>query len=275
MPGAPAWLVSIDQSLGAMHGSHNGQFLSLRGVKIESGMSGSPILNADGAAIGLISTSSEDDDMGNMHPEHHGTSPTMAVDANSDGTARGMTFKEFTDEQWAALRAVRDDWPEGVDWSEFRRKLDGQGRMYWSQHEGRKQFGLPPKMRKRLEGLLRQSRKLQGDLSSLPRHVLYGAPDFGFNAVEEWLQNWLFIYKSLEGPDAFGFSGRSDYYRDMLCKWLVVEWGDTLGGELSFARDQYEVPYGPLIDFLSITLTAILGKAPGPSGLAKIIDQYR
>jgi hypothetical protein len=75
VPEAPAWLVSIDQSLGAMHGSHNGRFLSLRGVKIESGMSGSPILNADGAAIGLISTSSEDDDMGNVHPSIMGRLP--------------------------------------------------------------------------------------------------------------------------------------------------------------------------------------------------------
>jgi hypothetical protein len=30
-----------------------------------------------------------------------------------------------------------------------------------------------------------------------------------------------------------------------------------------------------LIDFLTLTMKAIAGKAPGPSGIAKIIDQYR
>lgn len=187
-----------------------------------------------------------------------------------------MTFKAFTEDQWNTIRSVRDDWPDDIDWSKLRRELEGQGRLYWMQHKGRKEFGLPPMMRKHLDGLVQKSRKLQGELSSLPPHVLSGAPDFAFfNALEEWLQNWRSIYESLEEPMSFGFSGRSDYYRDMLCEWLLIEWVNTLGGELSFSRDQFETPYGPLNDFLSIILTAILGRAPGPSGLAKIIDQYR
>jgi hypothetical protein len=200
----------------------------------------------------------------------------MAVDAVCNDVVCCMTFNAFTDVQLAAIRSLRGQWPESIDWSKLRRQLEGQGRMYWSLHEGRREFGQPSKMRKRLEGILRQSRKLQRGLSALPRHIFYGrAPVIDFDALEQWLQDWLFIYESLEGPDASGFSGRSDYYRDLLCEWLLDDWVNTLGGELSFSRDEYEKPYGPLIDFLSITLTAILGKAPGPSGLAKIIEDYR
>ena len=186
-----------------------------------------------------------------------------------------MTFEAFTDEQLEPIRAIRDDWPESVDWTKFRRGIEGQRQIYWSQHAGRKKFGLPPKMRKRLEGLLRQARKLQADVNSLPDHVLHGAPDFGFNSLEEWLQNWLSIYEGLEGPFSSGFYGRSDYYRDQLCEWLLIEWVNTLGGKLSYSRKLDGTPYGPLIEFLAITLKAIVGKAPGASGIAKIIDEFR
>jgi Trypsin-like peptidase domain len=67
VPGAPAWVLSIDRSWTPCAVHNNGRFLSVSGVSIESGMSGSPIVNADGAAIGLISTSSDDDTF-NMHP---------------------------------------------------------------------------------------------------------------------------------------------------------------------------------------------------------------
>jgi hypothetical protein len=106
-------------------------------------------------------------------------------------------------------------------------------------------------------------------MKRLPDHVLHRAPDL--KPVEQWLQDWFFIYEAID----HGFSGRSDYYRDLLCEGLLSEWVETLGGELSFSRDKNETPYGPLIDFLSITLKATLGRAPGPSGIAKIIDRYR
>jgi hypothetical protein len=65
--GAPARVLSLDCSWLPCTVYSNGRFLTTRGIKIESGMSGSPILNADGRAIGLISTSSGDD-TNNMHP---------------------------------------------------------------------------------------------------------------------------------------------------------------------------------------------------------------
>jgi hypothetical protein len=194
-------------------------------------------------------------------------------DCLTRGQTSNLKFERFSDEEWQALRSVRDDWPPGVDWWKFRRDTESQGWAYWKMHEGRRKFGLPSEMRKRLKTVQGQLRKLQAGISSLPDHVNHRAPDL--SPVEQWLQDWLLLYESLEERMSFGFSGRSDYYRDVLCKFLLIEWANTLGGELSFSRDQFETPYGPLIDFLSIILTAILGRAPGPSGIAKMIDQYR
>ena len=59
VPGAPAWVLSLDLSWQPCTVHTNGRWLTLYGAKIEGGMSGSPILNAKGEAIGLISTSSE------------------------------------------------------------------------------------------------------------------------------------------------------------------------------------------------------------------------
>jgi hypothetical protein len=197
----------------------------------------------------------------------------MAVDANFG--ANVMTFKAFSEEQWEVIRSLRDDWPEDIDWLIFRRELELEGRVYWSLHTVRKAFGVPSKVRDRLNILLRQYHKLQDGLNSLPRPILQDIPDI--TPLEAWLRDQQKFYENSAKIDRHGFSGNTDYYREMLCDWLINEWVDTLGGELSFSRDQKdnERPYGPLVDFLSITLTAIVGKAPGPSGLAKIIEDYR
>jgi hypothetical protein len=184
-----------------------------------------------------------------------------------------LKFERFSDEQWQALLCVRDDWPDGVDWWEFRRDAEIQGWNYWKMHEGRKKYGKRSAIRKRLKAAERHLRKMQAELKSLPNHVTHSAPDLA--SMDQWLQDSLSFNEILEERFAYGFAGRSDYYRDMLCEWLLVEWVNTLGGELSYSRRLDGTPYGPFIDFLSIVMTAILGRAPGPSGLAKIIDQYR
>jgi hypothetical protein len=78
-------------------------------------------------------------------------SPALAFDVSTDGIACVMTFKQLTQEQWEDLRAIRDDWPNGIDWSEFRREPEARGRTYWSSHEVRDAFGVPSTMRKRME----------------------------------------------------------------------------------------------------------------------------
>jgi hypothetical protein len=61
VPGSPAWVLSLDCIWTPCTVHTTGRFITTHGAKIEAGMSGSPILNADGAAIGLISTSSDSD----------------------------------------------------------------------------------------------------------------------------------------------------------------------------------------------------------------------
>jgi hypothetical protein len=186
-----------------------------------------------------------------------------------------VTFEAFTEEQWTAIRAVRDDWPDDIDWSEIRGDIEGTGSVYWSMRNSRLEWGPPAKFCKRLDSLLRQSRELQGALKKLPDKLFALGPDPGLNylnSLDRWLQGLLLAYERLAGPE---FSGRSDYYRDWLYQGLLEEWEGPLGGDLSFSRRLDNTPYGPLIDFLTLTVKAILGKAPGPSRMAKIIEQYR
>jgi hypothetical protein len=194
-----------------------------------------------------------------------------------------MTFTTFTEEEWQAARSVRDDWPDGVDWPEVRQKIEARGRTYWVVTEGRKASDPPAKIRKRLERLIKKIRNLQIEAGLLPDYVLSrapdsglepldGAPDFSFKPQEQWLQDWLSNY---ENTDRAPFSGRSDPYRDLLYEWLLEQWVGPLGGELSWSRDLDQIPCGPLVDFLAVMLKAILGEAPGPHGIAKIIDQYK
>ncbi|WP_369720333.1 hypothetical protein AB8Z38_24570 [Bradyrhizobium sp. LLZ17] len=156
-----------------------------------------------------------------------------------------------------------------IDWIKFRAELEAQGQIYWIQHKNRKKIETPSAMRKRLKAIEGQLGKLEAAINSVP----YTPPDL--TPVRQWVQDLFLLYASLEAADKFGFAGRSNYFRDMLCEWLLIEWVNTLGGDLSFSRDEFQTPYGPLIDFLSIVLTAILGRAPGPSGAAKIIEQHR
>jgi hypothetical protein len=74
VPGAPAWVLSLDLQWLPCTVHSNGRFLVSADARIESGMSGSPILNVDGAAIGLISTG-DGQEFGNRHPSLAGCLP--------------------------------------------------------------------------------------------------------------------------------------------------------------------------------------------------------
>jgi hypothetical protein len=57
---------------------------------------------------------------------------------------------------------------------------------------------------------------------------------------------------------------------------LMSVWIEA-GGKLDYSRkkDDPGTPYGPLVDFLVLTLEAVLGKTYQPSGIAKMIDRHR
>jgi S1-C subfamily serine protease len=71
--GAPAFVLSLAGEWHPCTVHYDGRLLTISGALIEGGMSGSPIINADGAAIGLISTS--DADGMNIHPSLMGCLP--------------------------------------------------------------------------------------------------------------------------------------------------------------------------------------------------------
>ncbi len=62
MPGAPAWVLSLDGEWRPCTVHNGGRFLTIDhpAQLVESGMSGSPIIDAQGAAIGVISTTGHD-----------------------------------------------------------------------------------------------------------------------------------------------------------------------------------------------------------------------
>jgi hypothetical protein len=63
--GTAAWVLSLDRKWQPCLVQSNGRFLCIKDVKIEGGMSGSPIIDANGSAIGLISMGDGGDDYGN------------------------------------------------------------------------------------------------------------------------------------------------------------------------------------------------------------------
>jgi hypothetical protein len=56
VPGSEGYVLSLDSQWQPCTMHNNGRWLALDGCDIKGGMSGSPILNAEGAAIGVIST---------------------------------------------------------------------------------------------------------------------------------------------------------------------------------------------------------------------------
>ena len=109
-------------------------------------------------------------------------------------------------------------------------------------------------------------------MNALPAPLRKHWPDLDLIRMARSLQGLLIAYERFAGPL---YRGRSDPIRIELECDLLEYWTDKLGGQLSFARKLDGTPYGPLVQFLTLTLHAITGGAPGPSGIAKIIDQYR
>jgi hypothetical protein len=137
----------------------------------------------------------------------------------------GMKFEAFTDQQWDAIRSIRGDWPENVDWRKFRSALEGKGWFYWAAHQTRKAVGIPRDMFKRLRTIQGHIRKLRAGMESLPKHLR--APDL--REVEQWLQESLLCYERLDEVWSSRFSGRRDAYRDSLCEIPSRRMGEYVG----------------------------------------------
>lgn len=177
---------------------------------------------------------------------------------------------QFTDEQWEAIRSLRKTSTDGIDWPQARRQVELLGQTYLIGRISRSRLGSPVKVRDKLRTTLRLIGKLQAAMNALPVDIRGSVSDL---AVEERrLQNWLVRYEYWAGAQ---FRGQKDPNRHYLEIGLVTLWVDLFKGDTSFARKLDGTPYGPLVEFLTLTLGAITGVAPGPAGIAKIIEQYR
>ncbi len=168
---------------------------------------------------------------------------------------------QFTDKQWKAICSVRKSWPGGIDWVLARHTMEQLARTWLMMRASRLRLGPPVEFRNRL-----RTRKFQAAMKAL----LY--PLRGIGPTDQWLQGLLLHYEYLAGRT---FRGRKDPHRHWLQLGLLALWTDLFKGDLSFARKDDETPYGPLVEFLTLTLHAITGSAPGPHGIAKIIQRYK
>jgi len=178
----------------------------------------------------------------------------------------------FTDEQWKAIRSVRKRWSDDIDWALARAAIERLGRGSLVLPAERSRLGSPVEIRNKLRTSLRLTRQLQAAINALPTPLRGNSPDPNLEKLERRLQGSLLHYDYLAGPR---FRGRRNPYRDWLQLGLLALWIDLFKGDLSFARRLDGTPYGPLVKFLTLTLRAITGSAPGPAGIAKIIEQYR
>ena len=196
--------------------------------------------------------------------------------AHSAGAESVVTlFTALSDTEWEAIRSTREDWPEGVD---LRREIERIGQDYWEMRALKKMWvdelrgKQPAKQRKKIRKAEKSMHRLQKNLAELADDGLLGddfrPPNLNWPRVKEWLSDYNFWVRP--------FAGQSDPIQSELA-WRLINLWKRSGGKVRWSRkkDAAGTPYGPLVDFLTHTVNAITGKAPKPSGIARLIDRHR
>jgi hypothetical protein len=228
-------------------------------------------------------------------------SPVGGGRAHSAGAKSVVTFTALSEAQWQAIRSTPDDWLVGTDW---RGVIEQVGRQF-SEARAERQAWLkkfrgkePAGEKKRVDRALKLTRQLQKAWadSSLDDTDL---PDPGLRLRQQRAEQWLYHYDIWVTP----FAGNNDPMRNQLDWTLMSIWVEA-GGKLSYSRkkekrppgrrahtgrgaaarddrqdhadaERPNTPYAPLVNFLTRTLEAILGRTYGPSNIAKIISRHR
>jgi hypothetical protein len=185
-------------------------------------------------------------------------------------------FTQLTHETWEAIRVVRRRWPEEIDWSKVRRAIEEAGREFSEIENQREQRRRSVEYKEALERAQGNLRGLQATLSQLEMlspsgDDLDGLPDLGFELLEERLNHLRSQYATWSTP----FGGRKNRNRETLKNRLLSIWEEQLHGQIRSSKNKVDEPAGPLLRFLTLTLTAITGDAPRPSGIKSIIDQAK
>jgi hypothetical protein len=208
-------------------------------------------------------------------------------------------FTALSEAEWQAIRSTRNNWPEGVEWP---REIERIGRDYWEAQDMRKmwlkklQREQPTKQRKKIDQALVSIRRARKALAALADDGLlendFPHPDL--DSPEQQLEDWLSDYDIWVKP----FAGKGNPLQAEV-EWQLIELWKRSGGKVAYSRkkekgpfgrgratarndrqdhgdaERPNTPYAPLVDFLKLTLSAILGKTYRPSGIAKMIDRHR
>jgi hypothetical protein len=220
-------------------------------------------------------------------------SPVGARRAQSSSATSVVAFTALSEAQWEDIRSTRTKWPNGIDW---RREIDLEGQDYWDALATREmwvkklQGKQPAKQRKKIHKAWISTQQLGTALAGLVDDGLLDEdfPHPDLVSPENRLEDWLSEYDLWVRP----FAGKSNPIQAEL-EWRLLHLWKKAGGKLEFAREQEpgirrpvrpvrkllrrapNTPYGPLVDFLTYALHAILGRSLSPFGIAKIIDRHR
>jgi hypothetical protein len=183
-------------------------------------------------------------------------------------------FEALTDELWKAIRWVRRKWPDEIDWPKTRRLIEEAGQEFSEVTALREQRRRSVRYKEVLEvaqslasGLQYRLLELQtlspqgDDLDGLPDPQIY----------KDRLDYLRAQYDIWSTP----FGGRKNRIRETLINRLLSVWEQQLHGQIRSSKNKVDEPIGPLLRFLTLTLTAITGDAPRPSGIKSIIDQAK
>ncbi|WP_439370822.1 hypothetical protein [Bradyrhizobium sp. DASA03120] len=201
-----------------------------------------------------------------------GASSIGAVD--SAGAIGVVPFTCFSDTQWQAIRAIRDDWPSNINWPEVRRQIEEAGREYAAVEYQREQRRRSAAYKTALYSARRSLIGLQFNLSRLETLApsdLVGLPISDLKKIEKRLKELDTQYQTWSTP----FVGRKSWIRETLINRLLDIWKKQLHGRLSSSRSKVGEPTGPLVRYLTLTLTAIQGESPGPHGIESIVDKAK
>jgi hypothetical protein len=219
--------------------------------------------------------------------------------SSADHNSQLNLFTQLTEAQWQAIRQTLNYRPKkGID---LRREIDRFGQDYWKGVDTREmwmkklQGKKPAKQRKKIEQALASIRQSQKALAVLVDDGLLDNdfPHPNLTHPEHCLKEWLSDYDMWVGL----FAGKSNPIQAEL-EWQLIELWKESGGKLAYSRKKEKgrtdtgrgaredrqdhteaeppnTPYAPLVNFLKLTLSAILGKTYKPSGIAKMIDSYR
>jgi hypothetical protein len=183
-------------------------------------------------------------------------------------------FAAVTDELWETIRSVRRKWPDDIDWPEVRRLIEEAGQEFSEVTALRERRRRSVRYKEVLQSAQSHafdlhSRLLELQTLSPQGDDLDGLPDPKiYRDRLDYLRTQYDIWST-------PFGGRANRIRETLINRLLSVWEEQLHGKIRSSKDKVDEPIGPLLRFLTRTLTAITGDAPGRSGVESIIDQAK